>query len=448
MASLLRAPERREVRILDPGAGKGVLGLAAAEALITRYGARVHLVAVEKESGALAELREASASARKRLGESSLDVQIVSDDFLDLDRPRLGTTPLASFDYAIANPPYFKMSPTDDRGGDAPNIYARFMEVTARMLRDDGELCFIIPRSYAAGYYFRPFRRRFHSAMRLDHAHLFESRCDAFRDDGVLQENIIVLYRRSRVIEPSVRISCSTGERDLDARFTHDVMRDRVLSVDDANAVLHLPTSSHDLRVMDTFSSWTDSLSTYGLDVSTGPIVPFRAEEFLRKNRSKTTVPVLWLQHVLPGRIEWPLATGFRKPEHIERTAPEKLFVENRTYVLLRRFSAKEDARRIVAAAYTGNSIQSPLLGLENHVNFIHRKRGELAKSEAQAIAALLNSPLYDAYFRISNGNTQVSATELRALPLPSPQAIEAITARMALGATGDDASAEVLGEA
>ena len=446
MASLVGAPARREVRVLDAGAGTGVLGLTLAEMLVTEHKVRVHLVAVEKEPGAVAALREAAAGARSRLG-AGLHVEIIADDFLDLDQPRLGTAPLASFDYAIANPPYFKMSPNDGRGGDAPNVYARFMEVAARMLREDGDLCFIIPRSFAAGYYFRQFRRRLHAAMRLDHVHLFESRRDAFRDDGVLQENVILRYRRTRSAEPTVRISCSAGERDLAERFSHDVSRERVLSATDANAVLHLPASARDLRVMDTFGSWRDSLATYGLEVSTGPVVPFRAEEFLRSEKSKTTAPMLWLQHVLPGRVEWPLAAGFRKPEHIERSAPEKLLVKNRTYVLLRRFSAKEDSRRLVSAPYVRDSIRAPLLGLENHVNFIHRKRGELSTSEAQALSALLNSALFDAYFRISNGNTQVSATELRAMPLPPRPVLEAVAAHLARGATEDAAVAEVLGE-
>ena len=411
MASLLRAPKRRDVRLLDAGAGTGVLGLAAAQQLITQHGVRVHLVAVEKEPGAIAALREAASDARSRLGADMLSVEIVGDDFLDLDRPRLGIAPLASFDYAIANPPYFKMSPSDDRGGNAPNVYARFMEVAARMLREEGELCFIIPRSFAAGYYFRPFRRRFHGLMRLDHVHVFESRRDAFRIDGVLQENIIVLYRRSRMAEPRVRISCSVGERDLSDRFEHEVDRARVLAPTDASSVVRLPTTESDLRVMDIFASWRDSLDTFGLEVSTGPVVPFR------------------------------------EPEHIERAAPEKLLVKNRTYVLLRRFSAKEDARRLVAAPYVRDSIRAPMLGIENHVNFIHRRREVLAETEATALSALLNSQLFDAYFRISSGNTQVSATELRALPLPSTEMLEAVAVRLARGASEEEAVVEVLGE-
>lgn len=394
----------------------------------------------------MAALHAAATDARSRLGRSSLEFEIIADDFLDLDQPRLGATPLAKFDYVIANPPYFKMSPTDGRGGDAPNIYARFMEVSARLLHEDGDLCFIIPRSFAAGYYFRPFRRRFHALMRLDQVHVFESRRDAFRGDGVLQENLIVLYRRTHSDDPRVRISCSSGEHDLGESEVHDVERARVLSPTDPDAVLFLPASDRDLRVMDRFAAWHDTLASHGLEVSTGPVVPFRATEHLRRERSPTTLPLLWLQHVRPGVLEWPLEARFRKPEHLERDAPAKLLVRNRTYVLLRRFSAKEDARRLVAAPYVAGAIDAPMLGIENHVNFIHRRRGALAEGEARALSALLNSELFDAYFRISNGNTQVSATELRALPLPPTEVLESIAVGLARGSTEEKAVHEVLG--
>jgi adenine-specific DNA-methyltransferase len=175
--------------------------------------------------------------------------------------------------------------------------------------------------------------------------------------------------------------------------------------------------------------------------------VPFRAEKFLREMASSSTVPLLWLQHVLPGIVTWPLAGGFRKPEHIERDAAPKLLIGNRTYVLIRRFSAKEDARRLVAGPYLAGSLPCDVLGLENHVNFIHRPSGELSQLEAIGLAALLNSNLIDSYFRISSGNTQVSATELRALPLPSSRILDAIAARVTEGQSADAAVSEVLGE-
>ena len=442
MSSLLEAPRRGTVRILDPGAGTGVLGICATNEILGRFAARVHLTAVEKEPGVAKILRKSLAAAQRRWGER-LQYNVVEDDFLDLARRE---RQIANFDYAIGNPPYFKMSPSDARGGDAPNAYARFIEVALGMLADGGQLCFIIPRSFSSGCYFKNFRRRLHSVARLDHVHVFGSRIDAFRQDGVLQENIIVLYKKTQAPSASVLISSSQGESDLAERGIHSVPRTRVIA-EARDSSLFLPTNSRDLRVMDLVAGWTATLATMGLEVSTGPVVPFRAEHFLRQKSSTNTVPLLWLQHVRPGQVTWPLDNGFRKPEHIKRSAGSKLLVPNRTYVLVRRFSAKEDTRRLVAGPYLAGSLPGALLGLENHVNFVHRPGGEISPRQAMGLAALFNSELIDAYFRISSGNTQVSATELRALPLPSVAALDAIATRVCKGQSADAAVNGVVSE-
>jgi adenine-specific DNA-methyltransferase len=124
------------------------------------------------------------------------------------------------------------------------------------------------------------------------------------------------------------------------------------------------------------------------------------------------------LQHVTPAGVVWPIA-GFRKPQHIKEAAPTKLRAPNQTCVLIRRFSAKEDKQRLVACAYRGGEIPGKWLGLENHLNFIYRPDGQMEFEEALGLARLLNSPAYDDYFRVCNGNTQVGATEIRELPLP-----------------------------
>lgn len=124
-------------------------------------------------------------------------------------------------------------------------------------------------------------------------------------------------------------------------------------------------------------------------------------------------------------RVEWPVAAR-NKSQHIADNEQSRyLLVKNRNYVLLRRFSAKEAARRLVAAPLIANSLTASFVGLENHLNYIHRRKGELSEQEAFGLAALLNSELIDTYFRTFNGNTQVSATELRALPLPPLTLIE-----------------------
>jgi adenine-specific DNA-methyltransferase len=125
-------------------------------------------------------------------------------------------------------------------------------------------------------------------------------------------------------------------------------------------------------------------------------------------------------------KISWPAPTS--KRQHIvsdDRSAV--LLLPNRTYVVMRRFSAKEEHRRIVAAPLFEGDLPGDMVGLENHLNYIHRPKGSITHDEATGLAALLSSALIDRYFRISNGNTQVSAAELRKLPLPSSDVLESI---------------------
>jgi len=82
-------------------------------------------------------------------------------------------------------------------------------------------------------------------------------------------------------------------------------------------------------------------------------------------------------------------------------------------------------------AAHRAGQCEGDFLGLENHLNFIHRPDGSMSKDEVRGLAALLNSDWLDRYFRISNGNTQVNATEMRAMPLPPLDQIKAIGARL-----------------
>ncbi len=163
--------------------------------------------------------------------------------------------------------------------------------------------------------------------------------------------------------------------------------------------------------------AWPQRLESLGLAISTGPVVPFRTEA-LRPRASSTTVPLLWMQHVTDAGLSWPL-TGFRKPQHLDPvTAGPKLLWPNHTSVLLRRFSPKEQARRLTVAVLHEGALPGEVLGIENHLNIVHRVGG-LAPDEAEWLAGVLRSDVVDTYFRVANGHTQVNATDLRLLPLP-----------------------------
>ena len=103
------------------------------------------------------------------------------------------------------------------------------------------------------------------------------------------------------------------------------------------------------------------------------------------------------------------------------------MLIPNKNYILLRRFSSKDDKSRLIAAPYFSNFITAEYIGVENKVNYIYRPKGHLDRNEIFGLCALLNSPLFDSFFRIFNGNVNVSATELREIPLPELEAIKEI---------------------
>jgi adenine-specific DNA-methyltransferase len=337
--------------------------------------------------------------------------------------------PCARYDIAIANPPYFKLQKQDQRALAAaaivhgqPNIYALFMAITASLLSRRGVMVTITPRSFATGDYFRTFRQHFFSTVQPESVHLFHSRKEAFKTDAVLQENVIIRARRSSVMRAStVSVSSSAGAADLGRRRTRTVPLAAIIHPGSRNLDFHIPADRADDEVVRFVRGWPCTLHRLGLEVSTGPVVAFRARELLLSRPGVTgrAAPLLWLQNVRPLAVRWPLPDS-RKPQYIAESRESRgLLLPNMTYVVLRRFTAKEEARRLTAAPLMSGDLPGHLIGLENHLNYIHRPGGALAAEEAAGLAALLGSSLLDRYFRVSNGNTQVNAGEMRALPLP-----------------------------
>ncbi len=450
------------IRVLDPAAGAGILLCALVEALASRRKPprRIDLVAYEIDPRLAELLNGVLNSLKARAAEWGIviSLKVICRDFVLEHAESLrnvgGFLPLVpdseAFDVVILNPPYFKLNKADPRARAAatvvhgqPNIYGLFMAIGAVLLKQGGNLVSITPRSFASGPYFRLFRERFFECIRPVAVHVFGSRRDAFSRDAVLQENVILKGVRqdnwlTKKPHEDITISSSKGVVDLDSADSRCVRIDSVLDYSTKEKVLRLPVSDAEDDLTRLIDSWPGSLRAYGLRISTGPVVPFRATEFIDKAGQVpgSHVPLLWMNHVQPMRVTWPM--GRHKPEYIKH-APESLalLVPNRNYVLLRRFSAKEEKRRLVAGPYLANAGTTSMVGLENHLNYVYRPGGTLTEDEAFGIAALLSSTMLDSYFRIGNGNTQVSATELRAMPLPALSVITEI-GRQARGLGGD----------
>lgn len=79
---------------------------------------------------------------------------------------------------------------------------------------------------------------------------------------------------------------------------------------------------------------------------------------------------------------------------------------------------------------------------MENHQNFIHagtpRKTVPLEKGVAKGLDIWLNSTLVDNWFRSISGSTQVNASDLNQMPVPSFDDLELMGKQWRIGLRQD----------
>ena len=425
----------QHVRILDPGAGAGVLFAMCVETLISQKNRplSIKVDAYETDDAILPHLEETMKRCQSLCTSGGIAFQgiVKNEDFVSVTiaekREPLFALPIERFTHAILNPPYMKINSQTAMSRDlyssdieVANLYAVFVWLSMLLLEPGGQMVAITPRSFCNGPYFKKFRVAFLRTMSLKQIHIFGSRKKAFGDDDVLQENIIYHAIRGLLQKPkSVTISTSEG---LDFGEAHilSVPYSRVVHPGDRDMFIHLDVDDADTSPAERIKCFTSSLNKLGLTVSTGRVVDFRSREHLRQAPEQETVPLIYPCHFLNGFIEWPVESG-KKPNAIMSSYKTSgLFVEAGFYVLTKRFSSKEQLRRIMAAVYDPTRIDACLVGFENHLNYFHKQESGLPADLAKGLALYLNSTIVDQYFRLFSGHTQVNATDLRKMPYPT----------------------------
>lgn len=427
----------KAVRLLDAGAGVGSLTAAFVREAITRKdGPRsldVTTFEVDPLLGQhLADTLAACAEECEEAGIAFTSRIIPEDYILHAAAPLLSEhSAPEQYDCAILNPPYAKINTgskarkaLSSMGIETTNLYTAFVAVALDQLKPGGQLVAITPRSFCNGSYFEPFRRFMleHSALRK--IHVYESRKQAFKDDEVLQENIIYQLIKAEPQAATVRISLSHSPQDLDAT-ARDVPFVEVVLPNDPHVFIRLAVSEEGGDLAQRVRALPCSLRDLGVTVSTGRVVDFRARDHLRKDPEPGSVPLIYPCHFNGGYVAWP-KPGAKKPNALVSNAETAaLMVPRGTYVLTKRFSSKEEKRRLVAVVYDPGRIDSELVGFENHLNYFHLSGEGLPGDLARGLALFLNSTAVDQYFRQFSGHTQVNATDLRNLHYPTVKQLE-----------------------
>lgn len=450
MGRLATPSEKDSVSVLDPGCGLAILSCALIEHLVedskletialTLYETDKNVVPLT--SLVLSYLQEWCKKQGIRMNYQLNESDFVLDkcEYLDSDDSIFGAMNVGErFDYIISNPPYFKLAKDDVHSRSCAsivdgqtNIYALFMAICTKLLENDGQMIFITPRSFASGRYFQSFRDFLFKHVHIDLIHLFNTRKDTFSKDEVLQELVIMRMHPAGEVK-NIIVSFSQGIRDLDQPHQKEYPAANIVDVDSDEKIVYLPVDSRDEAILSMFRSWKGNMEKYGIKISTGPVVAFRAHDFIVSEPGKDTVPLYWLHNVVKMLCDHPVQKK-DKGQYIKVTSETKAaLLPNKNYVLLRRFSSKDDSSRLVAAPYFGNMSQYEAVGIENKLNYIYRPKGHLRRDEVMGLTALLDSELFDAYFRTFNGNINVSATELRMMPLPPIETIREIGRKIIL---------------
>lgn len=446
-------PNGRSVRVLDPGAGAGTLFTALAARLLARgTGRRSFSVTAFELDSALRPFLDRSARAVRRAGEACqvpCDVELRQEDFVEWGtRSELGDLFSESrrFDAAILNPPYRKLSSgsdlrrrLDQLGIAAPNLYAAFLGLSVGAVRPGGVIVAIVPRSFCNGTYFKRFRRYLLDSATIDRVHLFANRDRAFGQDSVLQENVVLSLRKRPARVPRVSLSFSGGS-ETDPIWSRRADPCDIVRPGDPDLFIHLPPDGWNVRLSRAMEDLPCTLGDLGLSVSTGPVVSFRLRKwFARPGDPQPVVPFLHPTNFRDLTVRWPVdgkkAQALAAVDETERT-----LVPAGWYVLTRRFSSKEEARRVVASVIDPSFAEADRYAIENHLNYFHGAGGPLDRDRALGLATYLNSRCVDRYFRQFSGHTQVNATDLRRLRYPSEASLSRLGSSIDTPLSGESA--------
>lgn len=433
-----------EVRLLDAGAGAGALLAAATLEAIGRDEPPQKIRATGYEidptlATYLRQTTQALATTCRQHG-VAFSSEVIDQDFIEgaveaLDGGLFRRNAEAGFTHAILNPPYRKLNSDSvarlylrRAGIETSNLYTAFVALAIQRLAEGGEIVAITPRSFCNGPYFRPFRQFVLEATAIQRIHVFESRTAAFSDDEVLQENVIFHLVKGG-LQGTVTVS-SNSSPDDELLSVREVPFEQIVRPGDRDLFIHLVPDEGGQQLSDAFAKLPCKLPELGLTVSTGKVVDFRAKEFLRSSPASNTGPLIYPTHFLDGRIQWP-KLGKKPNALVACSDTAELWMPSGTYVLVKRFSSKEEPRRVVAAIFDPADVPGSKIGFENHLNVFHAAGHGCDPALARGLAAYLNSTVVDTYFRQFNGHTQVNATDLRNLRYPSREALVELGKRL-----------------
>ena len=421
-----------KISVLDAGAGSGILACAFLERMERLpFVEEIEVTCYENDENVLrlleANLRYCQEKSTKKVSFFIIKENYILNQYLDFNYMIGGNPNPKKYDFVIGNPPYMKI-PKDAPEAiampevcyGAPNMYFIFAAMGLFNLKDEGEMVYIIPRSWTSGAYFKRFRQYFLTEGKLEHIHLFVSRNKVFDKEDVLQETIIIKVRKTHVNPAQVKITSSKSNEDFNELTFLTVPYDLVVAGEDY--YVYLVTNDEEVTVLKRLHKFNQTLPEIGVKMKTGLTVDFRNRDILRDEEEEGAIPLFYSQHIKQGTVQFPIQ---KEHEYVVTDQPG-LMQDNKNYLFVKRFTAKEEPRRLQCGIYLAkNYPQYTKISTQNKINFIDGLLGEMSECLVYGLYVLFNSTLYDEYYRILNGSTQVNSTEVNSMPVPDMESIQ-----------------------
>lgn len=334
------------------------------------------------------------------------------------------------YDLVIGNPPYGKITLSEAQRrlyqrslyGHA-NLYGLFTDLAIRWVKPDGIIGYVTPTSFLGGQYFKALRnllQREAPPLKMD---FITERQGVFED--VLQETMLSVYKRGIKKKRLVTVdflSPNGHEKPVSVKEVGKF----VLPTDEENPWF-LPRDREHIRVLKKATSMPHRLIDYGFSVNTGQLVWNRHKTQLRNDRGKECYPLIWAESVTPeGEFNFSALRRNHRPYfHVYKG--QGYLVTKESCVLVQRTTAKEQKRRLIATLLPVEFIEKyGGVVVENHLNMIRPSENKQGISP-DIIAAILYTKTLDIALRCISGSVAISAFELNALPMPSPEQMKTL---------------------
>jgi len=320
------------------------------------------------------------------------------------------------YDVVIGNPPYSRIRLSDEMRtaykrslyGHA-NLYGLFIDAAIRMKKKDGVIGFVAPTSFLGGQYFSNLRKLLSEEAPLMDIDFITARNGVFEE--VLQETCLVIFGAN----PELKVHSRKLVVDKKGIELEDIAEVKLIT---GTEPWFIPRDASEEPAIRAVKTNPIRMEDYGYRVYTGPLVWNRMKKALRENKEGKAYPVIWAEAVC-NNGEFSFDYSKRTLRYIILDEDQKKYMLlDRAAVLLQRTTAKEQSHRLNAAVISDKFIdQYDGVVVENHVNVI-KSDGD-AFIAPETLAYILNTKAIDRVFRCISGSVAVSATELRALPLP-----------------------------